>query len=86
MHLSGKVTVPWKTLTSDDDSPYANLSGIETFNDGENISHIQINLPESPMNAEQHTFDIVLATPKEISSKLGDIPKRSVTVVNDIGK
>jgi hypothetical protein len=83
----GKVEVHWQTVT-DDSSPFSNLRGVETFEDGEDASHIVVAIPEVPSYNEEDCFAIQLLQPKEESTVLANPPldKLSVVVQNDIAR
>jgi len=78
--------VPWKTASSDPSSPYANLSGIETFENGDEVSHIKIPLPQQPRDLDEDAFNITLAQPKSAEAVLGEIGQCAVKIANDIRK
>ena len=84
-YFSGEVKVKW-TTACEGDSPYANLSGTETFEDGDGVSHIKIDLPEIPQDKSTEQFSIVLSPPKADNCKLGQISERAIEINNDIGK
>ena len=86
-HLVGKVKIPWRTIVGDDqaDSPYANLSGIETFEDGEKTSHIEVKIPQLPRECKQDLFEVVLSNPSSDVVQVDDNEKCSVVVKNNIG-
>lgn len=78
--------MPWKSNSGNIESPYDNLSGIETFEDGDDVSHIKIKLPQQPREASEEQFAITLSPPKSTEAVLGDIDVCQVNVKNDIGK
>ena len=81
-----KVRVQWKTKTSDGkENGFDNLSGIETFSSGEEVSHIEIKIDQKPQESAQDTFVVELIEPKNIFATLGEIPTCSITINNDIG-
>lgn len=82
---TGKVRVPWKTVCLDSESPFANYSGIETFEDGDEKSHITMKIPQYPREENVDRFDVVLSPPKSVESVLGDTTSCSVAIENDIG-
>ena len=85
-YMKGKVRVPWSAESADEqEGPYKDLTGIETFEDGEEKSNIEIMISQIPRKVESDTFDVVLATPKTTTIKRGDISKCTVTVLNDKG-
>ena len=56
--------MPWKVKCRDPKSPYANLSGVETFCDGEETSHIHITVPQEPRDVTKDKFDVILEEPR----------------------
>ena len=79
-----KVKVEWKTVCNDPNSPFANISGVETFEEDENESHIEIKIPQEARNVTKDNFDIVLSDPKPSTSVVDKNNKCSVTVDNDV--
>lgn len=84
--LSGRVRVPWKTITASPTSLFADITGVETFEDGDKTSHVVIKLPQIPHDTERDQFKIALDQPKSSDARLGDISSCVVNVHNDIGK
>ena len=81
-----KVRVQWKTKSVDGkENGFDNLSGIETFSSGEDLSHIEIKIDQKPLESSQDTFVVELIEPKNIFATLGEIPTCNVTINNDIG-
>ena len=78
------MKVPWRTVCKDETSPFANLSGIETFEDGEEESNIHINIPQDPRDQSQDKFEVVLGDPKPSTSIVDPKNKCSITVENDV--
>ena len=79
-----KVKVEWKTVCNDPNSPFVNISGVETFEEDENESHIEIKIPQEARNVTKDNFDIVLSDPKPSTSVVDKNNKCSVTVDNDV--
>nr|XP_018671881.1 G-protein coupled receptor 98-like isoform X2 [Ciona intestinalis] len=82
--IDGKVRVPWKTTSTTPSSPYDGLSGLETFEGGEGVSHIEVKLPQSPRDDQVDEFNVVIGQPKNRETILGDVIMCKVTVENDI--
>ena len=82
--MTDKVKVPWRTVCKDETSPFANLSGIETFEDGEEESNIHINIPQDPRDQTQDKFEVVLGEPKPSTSIVDKNNKCSVKIMNDV--
>ena len=74
----------WKVVSKDADSPFAGLSGVETFDKGEKESHIEIDVPQDPRDVTKDNFDIVLSDPKPSTSVVDKNNKCQVTVDNDV--
>ena len=85
MYILGEVKVSWTTLC-DDESPYSNLSGVETFQDGEETTNIQMEFPELPLDHTMDQFSVVLSPIKSSNCKLGTNTQRPIEITNDIGK
>ena len=86
LRITGRVRVPWRTVSDDPESIFSNLSGVETFEDGDEVSVIRICIPVQPRETEQDRFDIELTKPKASDVVLGDKHSCSVAVENDICK
>ena len=71
-------------VSKDPDSPFAGLSGVETFDEGEEESHIEIDVPQDPRDVTKDSFDIVLSDPKPSTSVVEKNNKCQVTVDNDV--
>ena len=69
-----------------DESPYFNISGTETFEDGDGVSNIKIELPQLPQISTTDSFKVMLVPPKAGNIRLGSISERTVEITNDIGK
>jgi len=82
-NMTGKVKVQWHTSNAADGSPFENQSGVETFEQDENLSHIKLSIPQAPRDGDDE-FDIVLQKPKESFAKLGEHSVCNVSVQNDI--
>ena len=74
----------WKTVCKDDNSPFANLSGVETFEDGEDESNIEIKIPQDPRDVTKDAFDVILGDPRPSTAVVDKNNKCSVTVENDV--
>ena len=81
----GEIKVGWST-SCPESSPYFNLSGTETFEDGDGVSHIKMELPELPQASETDTFTVVLSARnlERNLCKLGSIFERPVEIKNDV--
>ena len=64
----------------------SNLSGVETFSKGEEISHIKIDIDQFPRKQEQDQFTIRLIEPKNVFATLDEISECDVIIENDIGE
>ncbi|XP_077973499.1 uncharacterized protein LOC120348632 isoform X2 [Styela clava] len=80
----GRVRVPWTTKTDTDASYYADLNGVEVFENGEKKSHIEVQLSKVPSETDTDTFQIVLNEPRSPDAKLGDIQCCTIVIHNDI--
>ena len=78
------MKVGWRT-SCEESSPYFNLSGTETFEDGDEVSNITVSLPDLPQSTGTDHFSVVLSPVKSENCKLGPIIERNVEVTNDIG-
>ena len=78
------MKVAWTTVCKDQNSPFANLSGVETFEKGEEESNIEIKIPQDPRDVTKDKFDVILGDPKPSTSIVDKNNKCSVTVENDV--
>lgn len=83
-YTEGKVKVGWRTITESSDSPFANLSGVETFEDGEKESNIEIAIKQLPRDSKQDSFDVVLSPPSTTTVSIDESERCSVVVKNNI--
>ena len=82
----GKVQVPWSVTSHTQDSPYQKLNGVETFEEGEKDSHIEIDVHKLPRNAVADKLAVVLGKPKSANAVLDDKTSRcDITINNNIG-
>ena len=82
--FSDKVKVAWKVVSKDPNSPFAGITGVETFDEGEEESHIEIDIPQDPRDVRSDAFDVILSDPKPSTSVVDQNNKCSVTVDNDV--
>ena len=82
----GKVQVPWSVSSHTRDSPYQKLNGVETFEEGEKDSHIEIDVHKLPRKAVADKVAVVLGKPRSANAVLDDKASRcDITINNDIG-
>ena len=82
--FTDKVKVGWKTVCKDSTSPFANLRGVETFEKGEEKSHVEIKIPQDARGVTRDFFEITLDDPATTTTVIGKIKKCRVTVDNDV--
>ena len=82
--MVGKVRVPWKVLVEDENSPFLEVGGSETFKDGEEESHIEIKIPQKPRDTIKDQFKIILLKPKPASCVIDESKPCHVTINNNI--
>ena len=71
-------------MCKDSSSPFADLSGTETFEKGEEESNIEIKIPQDPRDVTKDKFDVILGDPKPSTSQVPKKNKCNVTVENDV--
>ena len=84
--VEGKIKVPWRIICESESSPFIGLSGVETFEDGEKDSNIEIKIPQLPRDTKQDIFDIVLSSPSSSTVQTDQSERCSVVVKNNIGE
>ena len=85
-YTTGKVKVLWRTICKQEDSVFAGLSGVETFESGEKSSNIEINIPQEARESKQEVFDVVMSLQSPNATVMIDESERcSVVVKNNIG-
>ena len=77
----GRVVVPWSIQS--EDGFFNGLKGVEMFKDGEEESHIEIDLPNSPQEADSSSFMVQLGTPTG-AAQLSDDSSCQVSVTYNI--
>ena len=77
----GRVVVPWFTESSS--NALQNMKGVEMFRDGEEESHIEVELPQQAQDEDSASFIIKLHDPTG-AAKLGETPTCTVNVVFDV--
>ena len=82
--ITDKAKVGWKTACKDPTSPFANLQGVETFEKGDEKSHIEIKIPQDARGVTRDFFEIFLDEPTPSTNVLGKNKKCRVTVSNDV--
>ena len=78
------MRVPWKVLVEDENSPFLEVGGSETFKDGEEESHIEIKIPQKPRDTIKDQFKIILLKPKPASCVIDESKPCHVTINNNI--
>ena len=82
--FTDKAKVGWKTACKDPKSPFANLQGVETFEKGDEKSHVEIKIPQDARGVTRDFFEIFLDEPTPSTNILGKNKKCRVTVDNDV--
>ena len=62
------MKVGWKTVTNDESSPFNNLKGVETFEEGDKTSTIEIPISQEPRDVNKDRFQVVLDQPQPRTS------------------
>ena len=62
------MKVGWKTVTSDETSPFNSLKGVETFEEGDKTSTIEIPISQEPRDINKDKFQVVLDQPQPQTS------------------
>ena len=78
------MKVEWKTVCKDDNSPFANISGVETFEEDEEESNIEIKIPQDARDVTKDVFDVILIDPKSPTATVKKNNKCVVSVQNDV--
>ena len=71
-------------MCKDSGSPFADLSGTETFEKGEEESNIEIRIPQEPRDVQYDMFDVILDNCKPMTSQVDKNNKCLVTIENDV--
>ena len=71
-------------MCSSEDNPFYNLSGTETFKDGEEDSTIEIKIPQDTRDVTKDNFDVILSEPRPSTSIVDKNNKCQVVVENDV--
>ena len=71
-------------MCKDSGSPFADLSGTETFEKGEEESNIEIRIPQEPRDVQYDMFDVILDYCKPMTSQVDKNNKCLVTIENDV--
>ena len=71
-------------MCKDSSSPFADLSGTETFEKGEEESNIEIKIPQELRDVQYDMFDLILDYCKPMTSQVDKNNKCLVTIENDV--
>ena len=77
----GRVVVPW--ITESKSPAFHDLKGVETFKDGEDDSHIEIDLPQDPTDEDVASFIVRLGEPTG-AAVLSELSSCQVNVHYDV--
>ena len=74
----------WKSECREENSPFSNLGGVETFEEGEEKSTIEIAIPQDPRGIVRDTFSLILLNPTTSTAVVGTNHQCNVNINNDV--